>query len=384
MRVLSTPVSPSPSLREKPTAWLLRVAAIDPLLTILVLAAIVLVAVHPLTPERYVALIDWPTLQALAGLLVLTRGIETSHALQHAARALLMRVHTLRQLALLLVMLSAALSTLLTNDVSLFLVVPLTLGIARIAEVPLARLVIFEALAVNAGSALTPIGNPQNLLLWHKAGGSMLAYVQIMFPAVAIMSLLLLALTALMFGGQRIALNLEQSQDGIDRRLLSVSLALLLGFLAALELHAALPGMLIVLALFALLFRQVLRAVDWKLLLIIGLMFIDLGALAALPALTRLLPQLPLSQPLPVYWAGVLLSQFISNVPAAILLSPLTAHTAALAVGVNVGGFGLAIGSLANLIALRQVGGMTIYKQFHLISVPFLIVVAVVVSILLR
>ncbi|MDB5985120.1 MAG: citrate transporter [Nevskia sp.] len=376
-------VSPKHSLRAAPLGHLGNLVKADPLLTILVFAAMVLAAIHPLTPARYAGLIDWPTLQALTGLLVLTRGIEHSGALQHAARALLTRVRSLRQLALLLVSLSAALSTVLTNDVSLFLVVPLTLGIARIAEVPLARLVIFEALAVNAGSALTPIGNPQNLLLWHQAGGSMLSYVHDMFPGVAIMSILLLVLTALMFAGTSITLNLPKEEAGIDRRLLSIAAGLLVLFLLLLELHAALPGMLLVLAVFALLFRDVLRAVDWKLLLIIGLMFIDLGALAALPALARLLPQLPLDQAPQVYWSGVLLSQFISNVPAAILLSPLTHLTAALALGVNVGGFGLAIGSLANLIALRQVGGLAIYKQFHLISLPFLVVVATAVYLLL-
>jgi Na+/H+ antiporter NhaD/arsenite permease-like protein len=360
-----------------------HLAKADPLLTILLLAAVLLIAIHPLAPRHYASLIDWPTLQALTGLLVLTRGIEHSGALQHAARALLARVRSLRQLALLLVSLSAALSTVLTNDVSLFLVVPLTLGIARIAEVPLTRLVIFEALAVNAGSALTPIGNPQNLLLWHQAGSSMLSYARSMLPGVAIMSLLLLLLTAIMFRSRSITLNLPKAEAGIDRRLLSTAAGLLALFLVLLELQAALPGMLLVLAVFALLFREVLRAVDWKLLLIIGLMFIDLGALAALPELVRLLPQLPLDRAPQVYWAGVLLSQFISNVPAAILLSPLTHLTPALALGVNVGSFGLAIGSLANLIALRQVRGLAIYRQFHLISVPFLAVVATAVYCLL-
>lgn len=315
--------------------------------------------------------IDWPTLEALAGLLVLTRGVEASGALQHAARALLERVHTVRQLALLLVSLSAALSTVLTNDVSLFLVVPLTLSIARIAEVPLKRLVIFEALAVNAGSALTPIGNPQNLLLWHHSGGSMLAYAWAMLPAVAIMSALLLALTALMFPARRIALSLRESA-AVNRRLLLSSAILLLGFLVVLELHQTLAGLALVLAIFALAFRQTLRKVDWSLLLVIGLMFIDLGALAQLPVLETAMQRLALDRAPQVYWAGVLLSQFISNVPAAIWLSPHTSLTAALAMGVNVGGFGFAIGSLANLIALRQVGGLAIYREFHLISVPFL------------
>jgi Na+/H+ antiporter NhaD/arsenite permease-like protein len=55
-----------------------------------------------------------------------------------------------------------------TNDIALFIVVPLTLGLHGMASLPTTRLVIFEALAVNAGSVLTPMGNPQNLFLWQR------------------------------------------------------------------------------------------------------------------------------------------------------------------------------------------------------------------------
>ncbi|MCS5961287.1 hypothetical protein LNP74_26120 [Klebsiella pneumoniae subsp. pneumoniae] len=73
---------------------------------------------------------------------------------------------TERQLAIFMVLAAALLSTFLTNDVALFIVVPLTLTLKKWCAIPVNRLIIFEALAVNAGSLLTPIGNPQNILLW--------------------------------------------------------------------------------------------------------------------------------------------------------------------------------------------------------------------------
>ncbi|MCL7680038.1 SLC13 family permease, partial [Klebsiella pneumoniae] len=75
-----------------------------------------------------------------------------------------------RSLALFLVCAAALLSTFLTNDVALFIVVPLTLTLKKLCAIPVNRLIIFEALAVNAGSLLTPIGNPQNILLWGRSG----------------------------------------------------------------------------------------------------------------------------------------------------------------------------------------------------------------------
>ncbi|MCC5961675.1 MAG: hypothetical protein JJU09_00990 [Rhodobacteraceae bacterium] len=106
------------------------------------------------------ALVDWKTIAALAGLMALSRGLELSGLLDRAGRWVLGR---LRALAMALVLLAAGLAAIVTNDVALFVTVPLTLGLARIMTLPVGRLVIFQALAVNAGSTLSPVGNPQNL-----------------------------------------------------------------------------------------------------------------------------------------------------------------------------------------------------------------------------
>ena len=95
------------------------------------------------------------------------------------------RIHSERALAFLLVGLAAGLSTLLTNDVALFAVVPLALSLHKLAPLPIKRLVIFIALAVNAGSILTPLGNPQNLFLWQTSGVSFGAFVWALAPLCA-------------------------------------------------------------------------------------------------------------------------------------------------------------------------------------------------------
>ncbi len=81
------------------------------------------------------------------------------------------------------------LSTFLTNDVALFIIVPLTLTLRKLCEIPVSRLIIFEALAVNAGSLLTPIGNPQNILLWGRSGLSFAAFTWQMAPLALVMML---------------------------------------------------------------------------------------------------------------------------------------------------------------------------------------------------
>ena len=108
--------------------------------------------------------------------MMLTKGVELSGYFDVLGRKMVRRFATERKLALFMVFSAALLSTFLTNDVALFIVVPLTLTLRKLCEIPVTRLIIFEALAVNAGSLLTPIGNPQNILLWGRSGLSFTAF----------------------------------------------------------------------------------------------------------------------------------------------------------------------------------------------------------------
>ncbi|MDB5817323.1 MAG: anion transporter, partial [Rhizobacter sp.] len=211
----------------------------DRLFLVLFAVMLAFAAFDPRGVARYPSLVDWPTLSALAGLLILTRSVEESGALARAARWLLGRLHTERALALGLVSAAALLSTLLTNDVALFAVVPLTLGVCRLAKIEPARLVIFEALAVNAGSALTPIGNPQNLFIWQQSKISFGAFAWQMTPLVVVLFAVLLALTAVAFKGRRLERSNDDEPQPLDRGLLAAALVLYVPFLVATDLHYA-------------------------------------------------------------------------------------------------------------------------------------------------
>ena len=119
-----------------------------------------------------------------------------------------------------------------------------------------------------------------------------------------------------------------------------------------------------------------LRDVDWALLAIIALMFVDLRQLAELPFIAALMMQWPIAEGWRAYLAAIVSSQFISNVPATILLDRYVHDLPALAAGVSVGGFGCVLGSLANLIALRLAKLPNGLREFHRLSVPFLLVCA--------
>ncbi len=363
---------------------LLRRAARDSLLLALLALTLVLAVIDPRAPRAYLGWLDLPTLAGLCGLLVVTEGVRVSGHVQRFAMHLVTRLRSVRALAFALILLAAVLSTLLTNDVALFLVVPLTLAIDRFARIPRQRLVIFEALAVNAGSTFSPIGNPQNLLLWQHSELGFFGYVAALAPTGAVLLIVLLVACRLTFRATPLQLDdRAMSVTATDTPLLAGSMVLLAGMVAAMQSGFSVPAALIVLAIGVLFFRRVLRGVDWPLLATFAAMFVGLGHLAALPWVQAHVGALAWHDPGVAFAGGIVLSQGISNVPAAVLLQHYVGDLPLLAAAVNVGGSGLAIGSLANLIALRLDGSRGIGWRFHAWSIPYLLVTAVLAGWLL-
>lgn len=180
----------------------LRTLQGDRFFQLLILVGIGLSFFVPFAPKSWPAAIDWHTIITLSGLMLLTKGVELSGYFDVLGRKMVRRFATERRLAMFMVLAAALLSTFLTNDVALFIVVPLTITLKRLCEIPVNRLIIFEALAVNAGSLLTPIGNPQNILIWGRSGLSFAGFIAQMAPLAGAMMLTLLLLCWCCFPGK--------------------------------------------------------------------------------------------------------------------------------------------------------------------------------------
>ncbi len=346
----------------------------EPVLLALLLVTLVFALLNPKNLSlRYV---DWDTIVSLAGLIVVTTGIKESGLLQKLSRGLVKRARTERSIAILLVAVSAALSTLLTNDVTLLIVVPLTISIGEIVKSRVEKLVIFETLAVNVGSALTPVGNPQNLFLWHRWGVSFLQFCVEMFPAVFVCFVLLVFFVFASFSRRELDFEEGAGRD-VNGTLALVSVVLACIYIAALELKLELIAFIFVLVVFLLVNREVLKKADWLLLLIFVLMFVDVGYVAKLECVRRFVESLNLNRS-NVFLVSALLSQVMSNVPAAMFMSHFSSSWKAICYGVNVGGNGFIVASLANIISVRYVGSRMLV-DFHRYSIVyFLLSLAVV------
>ncbi|MCW3609274.1 SLC13 family permease [Burkholderia cenocepacia] len=358
-----------------PRRWLGWLAQ-EPVLSVLALGLIVLQWVRPQPFSVLADRVDWQTVATLAGLLMLTKALELSGCLMWLAHRIVHHVHSERGLAMLLVGFAAVLSMWLTNDVALFVVVPLMVSLRALTPLPFRRLVIVVALAVNAGSVATPLGNPQNLFLWQLSGVSFGRFVVTLGPLALALMALLLVLTALMFHAKPLDLSGDAASFPVQRMHALIAAVLFAAFVLLADAHHPLPGLVGVAIVLLAVKRDAVLKIDWLLLLIFVLMFVVLRSAAALPVVHDAVAHAQLDSPLRVYAAGAALSQVISNVPAAILLSEFTHDWRALAFGVSVGGFGFAIGSLANLIAVRLAKEPRMWLPFHLVSIPFALVSA--------
>ena len=300
----------------------------------------------------YIGYIDWRVLALLAALMLVVAALGQAGLFDAVTAALLRRVRDTRWLAAVLVGICFFAAMLLTNDVVLITFVPLTLMLtAGTGAEPLTiPIIVLQTVAANLGSAMTPLGNPQNLYLYSLSGMGLGEFLRVMAP-VAGLSLVLLGAAVLCLPQKPLgATNIHLNRP--DRRgLLLWGVLFLVCLLAVLRLlhYGIALGLAVLTALLT--DRTLLRKVDYSLLLTFLCFFIFVGNMKALPAVSEMLSGLVDGREMTM---GILLSQIISNVPAAMLLSGFTADYPSLLLGVNLGGLGTLIASMASLISYKQ------------------------------
>ncbi len=265
--------------------------------------------------------------------LVVLKGLENTQLLYHVASS----IGKGRYVHFKLVFLVAVLSMFFTNDISLLMIVPLTLAMdVKHKEM----IVILEAIAANAGSALLPSGNPQNMFIYWFFNLSLSEFVKEIYPFTLI-SLAILFVFMLFMKPSRVRVaNVEP----LDRRY--IIYLLLLGIMLGVVLKILPIYLSAVVALYVILFDREALKIDYFLL---GIFFMFFGFTDNLQHIIKISSGLMHG----VFVLSAVLSQLISNVPAALLLGDFTHNWRHLLWGVSVGGYGNLIGSLANLIAYR-------------------------------
>ena len=343
------------------------------------LAALVTCFLVPPDGE-YGSYFDWKTLVCLFLTLAVVCALRNIKFFTIVARRLVLISGNLRGLFLMLIVFTFVGSMLIANDMALITFLPLgyfaltTVG----KEKWMAYLFILQNISANLGGMLTPFGNPQNLYLYsyfHIPTGEFCA---IMLPPF-LLAIAMLALACIPVPAKKLTIA-EEFPEKLNLRRTALYLVLfVLSILIVFRVIPFLLGLVLVPVVLWFADRDALKMVDYPLLGTFFFFFIFAGNLARVDVVHEFLSGLLAKDPLLV---SLLSCQVISNVPSAVLLSRFTTDYHALLLGVNIGGTGTLIASLASLITFSEFRllypghGKRYFWLFTLINVIFLVVMA--------
>ncbi len=331
--------------------------------------------------KEYVEYFDFKTLTCLFCVLAVVCALRNIRFFYTLAKKIVKCFKNTRMSILALVYITFIGSMLIANDMALLTFLPLGYFVLTTThkEKYMAFTFIMQNIAANLGGMLTPFGNPQNLYLYSKFNIPNLEFIEIMAPPF-VLSVLMITICCIVFvKNEPLIIEDEGKKLPIKRTILYLCLFVL----AIAIVFRGIPywiGLVIIPTVLLFADAKALKKVDYPLLLTFVFFFVFSGNMARIDAVHKFFSVL-LDKNTLVF--SVLSCQFISNVPSAVLLSQFTDNYSDLLVGVNIGGVGTLISSLASLITFREYTKhnpnqtFNYIKQFSAFNFGFLIILTV-------
>lgn len=298
-----------------------------------------------------ISYIDFKVLILLFNLMVVVAAFKELKVLDSIAIRLLKKCNTYTSISLALVFITFISSMIVTNDVALITFVPLSIVIAKKANINVLKIVIFQTLAANLGSSFTPMGNPQNLFIYSFYNLNPIDFFKITLPIV-ILAVLFLVLLVCKDKKINLSLDLEDVKIDNKRDVYLFGGLFLIILLSVFHVIDCKVTFLITIIMILLLNKKLFSQVDYSLLITFIGFFIFVGNISTMDLVKNFMEGI-LGSPQSTFLSSILSSQVISNVPATMLLSGFTNHFKELLLGVNIGGMGTLIASLASVISYK-------------------------------
>ena len=316
------------------------------------LAAALITSIIVPVDKEYLGYFDFKTLTCLFCVLAVVCALRNINFFYVLAREVVSIFKNARMSVLALVYITFIGSMFIANDMALLPFLPLGYFVLTATRKTnyMCFTFVMQNIAANLGGMLTPFGNPQNLYLYTKFGIPTLEFMKIMFPPF-ILSVILITACCIIFVKPE-PLFLCYTKTPISRKRTILYLALfVLSIVIVFRIVPYQLGLIVIPVVLFFADRKALKAVDYPLLLTFVFFFIFAGNMARIPAVNTVLSALLEKSTL---LSSILSCQIISNVPSSILLSQFTEDYPNLLVGVNLGGAGTLIASLASLITFRE------------------------------
>lgn len=337
------------------------------LLVAFILAVVSMFFVPP--SASYIEYIDFKVLGILLSLMIIMSALQRTGIFDRIGISLLNHTKTTRQLYLVLVLLCFFSSMLITNDVALITFVPfamLTLKKAQL-ENDIIFVLVMQTIGANLGSMLTPVGNPQNLYLYNISNTSIVDFLMLTLPYTAI-SFVLIIMAVFCRKSTSISIKLQDenltNMNQFDKpkttdtknskhntyMIFIYSILFILGILTVCRVIPYYILLAIVVIAVIICDKKTFAYVDYSLIFTFICFFIFIGNLGNIQYIKEFLESVVKGNEV---ITGVVASQAISNVPAGLMLSGFTENYSMLTIGVNIGGLGTLIASMASLISYK-------------------------------
>ncbi len=316
------------------------------------LAAMAVTCVLVPVDKAYLTYFDLRTLATLFCTLAVVAAFSHIHLFEVISKTIVIKLHTLRNATLGLVLITFVGSMLLANDMALLTFLPLGYFVLNSTDnrQAMAFVFIMQNIAANLGGMVTPFGNPQNLYLYSYFNIGTVEFVQIMLPSFLTATLLIIAI-CLFVKSTPLILKKDEAFSLPVGRTVIYSILFVCSILIVFRVIPYLAGTLAITAILLFLDRKSIKEVNYPLLATFCAFFVFSGNLARIPAVNHFFSAL---LPKNTLLFGILSCQCISNVPSAVLLSHFTTEYAGLLPAVNIGGLGTLIASLASLITFSE------------------------------
>lgn len=355
----------------------------------LILATITIFFIRTNIKDYFTKYINYNVLVLLFCFMISIAGFSKYGVLKHIALNILKKTKNTREVSIFIVLISFFSAMFITNDVALITFVPISLILFKEAhnQSQLIKVITLQTIAANLGSILTPFGNPQNLFLYTFYNMNFLEFIKIT-AIPTLIGLVLLLVSCLLVVPKEV--HVKHNYIKLSKKRAAFYLVMfLLSILPVFHVWHYLVSLVIIFVAILIFDRGIFRRIDYELLLTFVCFFIFIGNIQKIQILKDFLRNI-LNNPLNVYIYSVIVSQFISNVPCAILLANWTDCVKAIILGVNVGGLGTLIASLANIISynyfinFRKSQKTNFIKYFSLVNVVYLVVIFGIVLLVVR
>lgn len=337
-----------------------------------------------ITPSMaYLDYINTKVLIVMFTLMIAVSGFFEANLFSYIAIKLVSRFYSIKWIALVIVVATFFMGMWVTNDAVLLTLVPFTLYVTKQTHQERYALiiVILQTFAANFGSSLTPMGDPQNIYLYAFYDLSFTEFIATMVP-ITVLGFILLIITVWVLIPSIECHPITVAPHVNVKKIVFFSLIFINALLIILRVIPDWIGLIITCVLILPVSAHSIKKVDYPLILTFLFFFIFTGNIGQIDVISTTISSL-LNSERSVFFSGFLVSQFISNVPASVLLSTFTPklYWKPLLQSVNIGAMGTLIGSLASLITFKFVmkdfpsQGRQYLKTYTFLSIIFIIII---------